>query len=525
MAMLCGGATISYRSGFKGTMFMRFVEMLRVHVAVALLGMCLALSGCDKLPGFGAPNAEKAREIAKEAYIYGYPMVVHYRAIYARSINPSSGQYKAPINTIAAESRLYTPTDAVVRPSNDVLIATLTADLRAEPLVLCVPETSSYRYFSLQFVDLNMVVIGSFDGSQISNAGGCMLLSGPDFTGSVPTGVKKALTSTTSFVSVIYRTQVADPSDLQDAAKIQSGYTLQPLSAYLANNTWLPSAVGQIAWRPVTDKLLTDDFGPTMSFLLQFAPVADAEQAKRFARIGLGPKASKPISALSPEIQAAIAAGFRDGAAAIAARAAKFDTRVDGWQLDAPFGDSGFFGNDDLLRAAATSFRAFGMAPRDAMFTALQNDAAGAALDASTHGYTLTFRAGNQPPVNAFWSLTLYDSRTKGFHDNALGRYLVNSTMAENMVKAADGSLTIYIQPTSPGPGLESNWLPSPAGPFDLMLRMYLPADSAPTILPPGKGSWNPPAIHAGPVVAGVALPVLGAALPPAPAVAPPTKN
>lgn len=481
---------------------MRFVEMLRTWAALALLGMCLALTGCDKLPTFGAPSADTARAIAKEAYIYGYPLVVNYRAIHARSIDPASGQYKAPLNVIAADARLYTPADAVVRPSNDVLIATLTADLRAEPLVLCVPETSFYRYYSLQFVDLNMFVFGSVDGRQISNVGGCVLLAGPDFTGSVPTGVKKVLTSSTMFASVIYRTQVSGPEDLEFAAKLQSGYTLQPLSAFLGNNTWLPKPVSEVAWRPVTDKILTDDFGPTLSFLLQFAPVDDAEQAKRFARIGLGPQAKKPMSALPAEIQAAIQAGFQDGAAAVAARAAKLNTRVNGWQLDAPFGDRFFFGSDDLLRAAGASFRPFGMAPRDAMFIPLRTDAGGAALDATAHGYALTFRAGNRPPVNSFWSLALYDSTTQRFHDNPLGRYLVNSAMAEDMVTGPDGSLTIFIQPNSPGPGLEANWLPAPVGPFDLMLRMYLPTDTAPTILPPGTGSWRPPAITAGPIVA-----------------------
>ena len=380
--------------------------------------------------------------------------------------------------------------------------------------MLCVPETSSYRYYSLQFVDMNMFVFGSLDGNQISLAQGCALLTGPDFTGSVPTGVKKVLTSSTMFATVIYRTQVADKDDLEQAAKLQSGYTLQPLSAFLANNTWLPKPVGQVIWRPVTDTVLTDDFGPTMSFLLQFAPVADADKARRFARIGLGPDAKKPLAALPPEIQTAIQAGFRDGAAAIAARVAKFDTRVNGWQLDAPFGSQPFFGGDDLLRAAGASYRPFGMASHDAMFIPLRTDATGAALDASAHGYTLTFPAGNRPPVNAFMSLTLYDSRTQGFHDNVLGRYLLNSAMVDSMVNGTDGSVTLYIQPNSPGPLLASNWLPSPAGPFDLMLRMYLPTDTAPTILPPGKGSWRPPAIKAAPVVVETATTAALAAAP-----------
>ena len=141
------------------------------------------------------------------------------------------------------------------------------------------------------------------------------------------------------------------------------------------------------------------------------------------------------------------------------------------------------------------------------MFLPVDTDSRGAPLDASSKRYTFTFPSGLQPPVNAFWSLSMYDGRTGGLVANSLNRYRVDTLAAQNMVQGPDGSTTIYLGAVSPGPGLEANWLPAPNGPFSLVLRMYMPKAKAPSILPAGKGSWSPPAVMAAtaPVVTAVA--------------------
>jgi hypothetical protein len=122
-------------------------------------------------------------------------------------------------------------------------------------------------------------------------------------------------------------------------------------------------------------------------------------------------------------------------------------------------------------------------------------DAAGEPLDASKHRYTLTFAPGALPPVNAFWSITMYDGKTQLLVKNPIDRYLINSPMLPSMRKNEDGSLTLYIQKDSPGKDKESNWLPAPDGPIYLVMRLYWPKTEAPSILPPGEGTWSPPGL------------------------------
>lgn len=119
----------------------------------------------------------------------------------------------------------------------------------------------------------------------------------------------------------------------------------------------------------------------------------------------------------------------------------------------------------------------------------------GTPLDGSKHAYTLTFAKDEYPPVNAFWSVTMYDGKTQLLIQNPIDRYLVNSPMLPQMKKNADGSLTLYVQKDSPGKDQESNWLPAPDGPIYLVMRLYWPKTEPPSILPPGEGTWKPPAL------------------------------
>ena len=170
---------------------------------------------------------------------------------------------------------------------------------------------------------------------------------------------------------------------------------------------------------------------------------------------------------------------------------------INGWSIGSFFGDRDFYKGDWLLRAAAAKVGIYGNDAKEATYPYTRTDSKGETLDASKHDYTLTFPAGQLPPVNAFWSVTMYDGKSQLLIKNPINRYLINSPMLPAMKKNADGSLTLYLQKDSPGKAKEANWLPAPNDTVYLVLRLYWPKDTSPSILPPGEGTWKPPGIVA----------------------------
>ena len=168
---------------------------------------------------------------------------------------------------------------------------------------------------------------------------------------------------------------------------------------------------------------------------------------------------------------------------------------VNGWSIGSFFGDRDFYKGDWLMRAGAAKGGIYGNDAVEAVYPFTRTDAKGETLDASKHDYTLTFPAGQLPPVNSFWSVTMYDGKSQLLIKNPITRYLVNSPMLPGMKKNADGSLTLHIQKDSPGKAQEANWLPAPDGPIYLVMRLYWPKTEPPSILPAGEGTWQPPAI------------------------------
>ena len=168
---------------------------------------------------------------------------------------------------------------------------------------------------------------------------------------------------------------------------------------------------------------------------------------------------------------------------------------INGWSVGAFGGDQAFFHGDFLLRAAGAKAGIYGNSELEALYPLTKLGADGQTLDGSKHDYTLTFPAGQLPPVNAFWSVTMYDGKTQLLIENPINRYLINSPMLPDMKKNVDGSLTLYIQHKSPGTDKESNWLPAPNSEIYLVMRLYWPKTEAPSILPPGAGTWQPPGI------------------------------
>ena len=152
-------------------------------------------------------------------------------------------------------------------------------------------------------------------------------------------------------------------------------------------------------------------------------------------------------------------------------------------------GDSAHYNGDWLKRAVAAKAGIYGNDAVEATYPLTRVDSDGQTLDGSKHNYTLTFPPGQLPPVNAFWSLTMYDGKTQLLIENPINRYLINSPMLPAMKTNADGSLTLYIQNKSPGADKEANWLPAPNGPIYLVMRLYWPKTTPPSILPAGEGN------------------------------------
>jgi hypothetical protein len=184
---------------------------------------------------------------------------------------------------------------------------------------------------------------------------------------------------------------------------------------------------------------------------------------------------------------------------AIAKQRENIGEDINGWRVGAAFGDRAFYHGRYLLRAAAALEGIYGTSAEEAIFIWARRGGDGNPLEGSTHTYTLTFAAGQLPPVNGFWSLTVYDGRSGLLVANSINRYLINARMLRGMRKNKDGSITIYLQKDVPSDERMSNWLPVPDGPFYKVMRLYWPKHFPPSIVPAGSGTWNPPVIQVAP--------------------------
>ena len=456
-----------------------------------------AKSGSES--GAGASVADEIGAIAEEAYLYGFPMIVGYDVLYQYFIDPHSGQFKAPINEIHNEARVFTPQDTgISTPNSDTPYSMAFLDLRAQPMVLCMPEIEKVRYYDVQLVDLYTDNYGYMGSRTTGNGAGCYLVAGPDWNGETPKGIAKIFRSETQFSLVIYRTQLFNPADMDNVKKIQAGYKIEALSAFLGQPA--PPAAPTVDWPKFEQAAFTTDFAEYLDFLLQFCPpvgtaAVEKPLREKFAKIGIGPGKKLPHKDLPPEVKAAIGAGVKAAFAKIEKTAESIGTEINGWHIGAAAGNREFYHGDWALRAAAAKLGIYGNSEAEAVYPFTRHDVNGIVLDGGKHTYQMTFPAGQLPPVNAFWSITMYDGRTQLLIDNPINRYLINSPMLPGLKKNPDGSLTVYVQKDSPGKDKESNWLPAPDGPMFVVMRMYWPKTAPPSVYPLGKGSWQPPAL------------------------------
>ena len=463
------------------------MKITRRTAATGGIGLA-AITAFDSARAQVSVSPAEARAIAKEAYIYGFPMVDSYRIQYAYFVDSKGAAFKAPWNQLVNTPRVYTPADTTVQtPNSDTPYSFIGLDLRAEPFVLTVPVIEKQRYFSVQLIDaytFNFAYIGS---RATGNGGGNFLIAGPGWKGETPRGVTQVIRAETQFVLAAYRTQLFNPGDLENVKKVQAGYKAQPLSAFLGAAA--PQAAPTIDFikplAPATEKTSLQSFN-ILNFILQFCPTdpSEKELMARFAKIGVGAGKTVDLDRLSPEIRTAMEQGIADAWVDFGGVMKLFDEgKVTSGDV---FGTRAYLRNNYLYRMTAAVAGIFGNSRMEALYPVYGVDETKQKLDGANR-YRLRFAADQLPPVNAFWSLTMYEMPASLLVANPIDRYLVNSPMLPQLRRDADGGLTLIVQHDAPGKADEANWLPAPKGPFVMFMRLYWPKAEA------VEGKWTAP--------------------------------
>jgi hypothetical protein len=291
----------------------------------------------------------------------------------------------------------------------------------------------------------------------------------------------------TEFINVVGRTQLFNAGDLENVKEIQAKYRAETLSAFLGRAA--AHEAPEVHWIPPVppDQIKTSlQFFNVMNLLLEFCPSRPSERElrARFSRIGIGPGKTIDVAALSAEMKAALEGGMADGQKEIDARREASQGDISNF-----FGTRTFLNNDYVARATGAQMGIGANSKEEALYPLYEKDSSGEPLDGSEGSYTLHFGVGEFPPVNAFWSLTMYGLPDQLLVKNSINRYLINSPMLPGLKLDEDGGLTIYIQADSPGEDKEANWLPAPKAPFMLAMRYYLPK---PELI---SGEWKSPAV------------------------------
>lgn len=449
--------------------------------------------------GLGRVSAQEeilkgeVRQVAEEAYIFAFPIVMSYGTMYEYGIGKSLFQYKVPTNQIYNTARVFTPKDtAVVTPNSDTPYSFVWMDLRAEPVVLSVPVVEKGRYYSVQLIDQYTFNYGYVGSRATGNEAGSYMVAGPSWKGEKPKGIGKVFHCETEFSLGIYRTQLFNPADRDNVKKVQAGYKVQTLSSFLDKPS--PPAAADIDWPKIDKKSAGTAPFSCLNFVLRFCPTVGPVAVEkplraRFAKIGV--EAGKPFSLdkFTTDQRAELEMGVQAGLEKIKKRVGALGRKANGWRVGVASGDRAFYKGDWLLRAAVAMAGIYSNSEAEASYALLSTDSEGNEPDCRKNRYTLTFPKGQLPPVNAFWSVTMYDGKTQLLIENPMNRYLINSSMLPDLKKNDDGTLTVYIQNDSPGKDKESNWLPAPDGPIYVVMRLYWPKQE---VL---DGKWQPPAI------------------------------
>ena len=460
-----------------------------IFLSMSLLTALTTVPSANAQTGAPAISEAEASAIAVDAYLYFYPLVTM-DLTRKQLINTEPGKgIGGPMNTFDNIAAFPTADmKAVVRPNFDTLYSSGWVDLTREPMVVSVPDTGG-RYYLLPMLDMWTDVFASPGWRTTGTKAGDFLLVPPGWNGKAPVDFTR-INAPTPYVWIIGRTKTDGPADYAAVHAIQKGYKITPLSGWgkpeVAVKATIDSSVDvKTPPKKQVDTMQGPKYFAYAAELLKLHPPHDTDQPiiARLKRIGFDAGKSFDVAKLDAVAQKAI-----DGAPAAAQKLMEWKiptlARVaNNWSMNTD--TMGVYGNYYLKRAIVTQLGLGANLPEDAVYPLNLGDEAGKPLDGANK-YAIRFAKDETPPVDAFWSITLYDP--EGFQvANPLNRFAVSSWMP--FKRDADGSLTLYFQNESPGSERESNWLPAPKGPFNLTMRLYAPKSEALT------GVWNPPPV------------------------------
>lgn len=428
---------------------------------------------------------------AVEAYVYGYPLVTMEMTRRVMTNTVSATGNRGPMGQMV-KARNYPDASFrdVTAPNADTLYTTAWVDVGKEPWVLSLPDMKD-RYFLFPMLD-GWTTVFQVPGTRTTGTGAqSYAITGPGWSGTLPAGVKeyKSPTSMVWLLGRIYCT--GTPEDYATVHALQDQIGLVPLSAYGKPYTPPPGTVDaaidmKTAVRDQVNRMDAVAYFTLLAELMKTNPpvAADAPALARFARIGLVPGQDFNAATLNADFVRRIPqAAFDRIMLQFKINPAVKD--INGWNYTTK---TGIYGTDYLMRALITAIGLGANRPQDAVYPTSLKDADGRTYDGANR-YVVHFAKDELPPVEGFWSITMYDSNYF-FVANPINRYSISPR--QHLKQNADGSVDLYVQKETPGTDKESNWLPAPAGKFILMMRLYWPRETNPSIL---DGSWVIPGV------------------------------
>ena len=461
--------------------------MLRaIALALALIAATLA----PAVAATGPVTEEEAHAIGVDAYLYFYPILtMDVTRKQLTNEEPKPGGIGGPMNRFANVGAFPTADmRVVVRPNFDTLYSSGWLDLTKEPMVVSAPDTDG-RYYLLPMLDMWTDVFASPGWRTTGTKVGNFLVTPPGWTSTVPDDMTQ-IQAPTPYVWIIGRTKTDGPADYDAVHQIQAGYKITPLSQWGGEPTAPevkidPSVDMKTPPKIQVDTMPADKYFAYAAELLKLHPphITDQPIIAQLKRIGFEVGKSFDLDKADPAVKKGLASAAEDAQKLMEWKVPTLARIADGWSMNTD--TMGVYGNYYLKRAIVTQLGLGANLPEDAIYPLNLADDTGKPLDGASN-YVLHFDKGQTPPVNAFWSVTLYDAQ--GFQvANPLNRFAVSSWMPFKY--NSDGSLDLYFQNESPGADKEASWLPAPKGPYNLTMRLYAPKAEALT------GKWNPPPV------------------------------